>query len=41
MTQVFEDDLASSRRITLEEWKARPLREKARERAMALLGPLL
>ena len=41
MTQVFEDDLARSRRITLEEWNARPLREKARERLMALLGPLL
>jgi cardiolipin synthase A/B len=36
-TQVFEDDLKRSRRITLQEWKARPLREKLHERAVAML----
>jgi cardiolipin synthase len=38
---VFEQDLARSRRISLEEWEARPWTEKAWERAAALLGPQL
>jgi cardiolipin synthase len=38
---VFEQDLKKSRRITLEQWRNRPLREKALEHAAALLGPLL
>jgi cardiolipin synthase len=38
---VFEQDLARSRRISLEEWERRPWTEKAWERAAALLGPQL
>jgi cardiolipin synthase len=41
MTQVFEDDLKNSRRITLEEWQRRPAMEKAAERLSALLAPIL
>lgn len=41
MTGVFEQDLRRCRRITLEDWQGRPLLEKARERATALLAPLL
>jgi cardiolipin synthase A/B len=36
---IFERDLAQSRRITLEEWRARPFMEKVWERTAALLGP--
>jgi cardiolipin synthase A/B len=36
---TFERDLAQSRRITLDEWRARPLSEKIWEHAAALLGP--
>ena len=35
--QIFEADLARARRITLEEWRARPWTEKLREHAAALL----
>jgi cardiolipin synthase len=38
---VFELDLARTRRITLEEWSARPWHEKLLERAAALLAPQL
>jgi cardiolipin synthase len=38
---VFEQDLGRSRRITLEQWRNRPLSEKVWERAAALIGPLL
>jgi cardiolipin synthase len=38
---VFEQDLTRSRRITLEEWEARPWTEKLGERVAALLGPQL
>lgn len=41
MTEVYERDLQRCRRITLEDWRRRPLAEKARERATALLAPLL
>lgn len=41
MTGVFEQDLQRCRRITLEDWQGRPLAEKAREHATALLAPLL
>jgi cardiolipin synthase len=34
---VFERDKARSRQVTLEEWKNRPLNEKLREHAAALL----
>ncbi|HEY7945425.1 MAG TPA: phospholipase D-like domain-containing protein [Casimicrobiaceae bacterium] len=37
--EVFEHDLKSSRRISLDEWRRRPLAEKAWEHAAALLGP--
>jgi cardiolipin synthase len=35
--EQFERDKARSRRITLEEWRNRPLSEKLKERAAALL----
>jgi cardiolipin synthase len=38
---TFERDLAQSRPMTLEAWRARPLAEKAWEHAAALLGPQL
>jgi cardiolipin synthase len=38
---VFQQDLARSHRITLEEWEARPWTEKLWERVVALLGPQL
>src|SRR3569623_1305351 len=38
---VFEQDLQRSRRITLDQWRNRPLSEKAWEKVAALLGPLL
>ena len=40
-TQVFEADIRRSRRITLEDWRARPLREKLREHLLAHFGSLL
>lgn len=41
MTAEFEQDVARSRRITLEEWKSRPLQEKVFEHAMSLFGKQL
>jgi cardiolipin synthase len=38
MTKVFEKDLASSRRITLEQWENRPAMEKVVEHTMSLVG---
>ncbi len=38
---IFEADLARSRRVTLDEWRSRPLSEKAWEHLAALLGPQL
>ena len=38
---IFEADLARSRRITLAEWKERPLTERLAERAASLLGTQL
>ena len=38
MTKVFEKDLTRARRITLEEWKSRPLAEKVIEQLSSLLG---
>jgi len=40
-TEVFERDLAKSRRVTLAEWEARPWHEKFVERTMGLLGSQL
>ena len=40
-TEVFERDLAKSRRVTLAEWEARPWHEKLVERTMGLLGSQL
>jgi cardiolipin synthase len=37
--EVFERDLESSRRISVDEWRNRPAAEKLWERAAALLGP--
>jgi cardiolipin synthase len=39
--EVFERDLAKSRRVTLAEWEARPWHEKVVERAAKLLGSQL
>ena len=39
--EIFERDLALSRRMTVEQWRSRPLLEKAWEHAAALLGPQL
>jgi cardiolipin synthase len=39
--EVFEQDLAHARRITLEAWESRPWTEKLWERTAALLGPQL
>ncbi len=36
-TRVFEEDLKKSRRVTYEEWRDRPLRERVAERVAALL----
>jgi cardiolipin synthase len=38
---VFRADLARSRRYTLEQWNARPLRERLLERAASLLASQL
>ena len=38
---IFEDDLKKSRRISLEAWRDRPLKEKAWERIAVLLSPQL
>lgn len=38
---VFEDDLKHARRVTYEEWLARPWREKLAERLASLLGSQL
>ncbi|MEO6447529.1 MAG: cardiolipin synthase [Gemmatimonadaceae bacterium] len=35
--RTFEDDLANARRVTLEAWRKRPLKEKLQERVSALL----
>ena len=36
-TEVFEQDLARSRRVSLEEWENRPIKEKLAERLALLL----
>ena len=41
LAQVFEADLRRCRRITREQWEARPWREQVGERAAALLAPIL
>lgn len=38
MVQVFEQDLARSRRITLEQWEHRPVGEKLMEHTLSLIG---
>ena len=40
-TQVFEQDLARARRISLQEWQDRPLKEKLKERLALLLDSQL
>jgi cardiolipin synthase len=35
---IFQDDLARSRRVSLQEWKTRPRSEKVWEHAASLLG---
>ena len=41
LTEVFEQDLRRCHPYTFQEWRARPWLEKARERAAALLAPVL
>ncbi|MEJ5992562.1 cardiolipin synthase [Ramlibacter sp. PS3R-8] len=41
LTRVFENDLTRCKRVTLQEWQSRPTSEKIRERAAALLAPIL
>lgn len=41
LDQIFEQDRARSRRISLQEWKDRPFSEKFWDRAANLLGPQL
>ncbi|GAB3543847.1 phospholipase D-like domain-containing protein [Noviherbaspirillum agri] len=41
MTEVFEKDLKRTRRMTLEQWQARPWSEKLIEHAASLLGKQL
>ena len=38
---IFENDLKKAKRISYEQWKNRPLKEKAWEKAASWLGPLL
>jgi len=38
---IFQQDLQQSRRITLEQWRSRPLMEKLIEHTLALAAPLL
>ncbi|CAH2897559.1 MAG: putative phospholipase D family protein [uncultured Paraburkholderia sp.] len=40
-TAIFDDDVAHAKRITLEDWRRRPLAEKLLERTVALLDPQL
>ena len=40
-TQVFEEDLKRSRRVTLQAWQARPWQDKVYEYFLSLLGPVL
>jgi cardiolipin synthase len=39
--EIFEQDIARSREITLAQWQQRPLREKLIEHAAALVGAQL
>jgi cardiolipin synthase len=40
-TETFESDLKQSRRITYEQWEARPWHEKLKERGAALFSSQL
>ena len=40
-TQVFAEDLSRARRISLQEWQDRPLKEKIKERLALLLDSQL
>ena len=40
-TRVFEEDLAKSKRVTLQEWESRPLRERAAETVSRLMASQL
>jgi cardiolipin synthase len=41
MTEVFDRDLSRSRRVTLEDWRRRPLRERIKERCAKLVASQL
>ncbi|MDR5816485.1 MULTISPECIES: cardiolipin synthase [unclassified Caballeronia] len=40
-TAIFDDDVTHAKRITLDDWRRRPLTEKLLERVVALLDPQL
>ena len=40
-SEVFNDDLKQSRRVSYEEWLARPWTEKAWQKALTVLNPQL
>lgn len=40
-TAIFDDDVAHAKRITLDDWRRRPLTEKLLERVVAMLDPQL
>ena len=41
LAEAFDEDLTRARRVSFEEWKNRPLAERAYEHAVALLRPVL
>jgi len=41
LEEIFRQDLARSRQVTLQEWKDRPFSEKFWDRAASLLGSQL
>jgi cardiolipin synthase len=41
LTRAFEEDLKRCKQVTLQEWQSRPALEKLRERAAAMLAPVL
>jgi cardiolipin synthase len=40
-TAIFDNDVVHAKRITLDDWRRRPLAEKLLERTVALLDPQL
>jgi cardiolipin synthase len=40
-SEIFAQDLANSRRVTFDQWRRRPLTDKAWEQAVSLISPVL